>query len=233
MIEHSRFEPRVEFAQQGNDPLRRLVFGHAGKADDIGEQHRDRLSPHDAQRLVRLGQLVDDPRREIAGEIGALARRSGLANHQATRSPHTRSRNACDEQQDDHVLGPDVEVDEPRIEMLREELVGRHVGVMIERRDRARQAHDQVHAQAPRDRCADTRPNHELRRIAQRDDRDEDEEIHDRATAQHHLWWPDVAKQQVVAHHREGEQSEIGADHGVAPPDRIMMVPTDAVVEDG
>ncbi len=46
----------MELAQHGNNRLRRHRLGHAREADYVGEQHRDILPAHGAQRLVALGK---------------------------------------------------------------------------------------------------------------------------------------------------------------------------------
>jgi hypothetical protein len=47
----------------------RHAFGHAGEADDIGKQHRDRLATHRTQRLVPFGEQANQVGREITRQV--------------------------------------------------------------------------------------------------------------------------------------------------------------------
>jgi hypothetical protein len=67
----------VKLAQHRYDGLGRHQLGHAGKADDVDEQHRHGLAPYRPQGLVAIGQHIDQVRREVAREIGAGPLRDG------------------------------------------------------------------------------------------------------------------------------------------------------------
>ena len=73
MGEHHLPHAAVKSAQEVDDLLRTALLGHAGEADDIGEQHGDILAPDRAQGCVGSGQLIDQIGREIARQVGALA----------------------------------------------------------------------------------------------------------------------------------------------------------------
>ena len=60
----------VELAQHRQHGLGRHRLGHAREADDVGEQHRHGLAPHRPERLVLLGQQVNDAGREITRQVG-------------------------------------------------------------------------------------------------------------------------------------------------------------------
>ncbi len=218
MLEYRLLEPGVEGAQQGYDAFRRLVLGAVREADDVGEQHGDRLDAHLVQRLVGLGQAVDDPGREIAGEVGPLARRDRLPQDQTPGAPRPGSENAADDQEHDHVLGDDVEVDEAGIQMHRKHLFGCQV---VLARQRAGLGADKADACPPGQSAGDAGPGDQRRGVAQRHDRDEHEEIDEGAVAQHHLRRPHIAEQEVVTDHREAQQDHVERDQGVVQPGSI------------
>ncbi len=87
-----------------HDLLRRHVLGQRGEADEVGEEHPHRLPAHAAQRLVALGQHVDDLGREVAGEVAARPLGLGPLGHEAARAPHEQGQAGTDQQEHDDLV---------------------------------------------------------------------------------------------------------------------------------
>jgi hypothetical protein len=80
----------VETAQESDCPLGRQVLCQRGEPDDIDKQHADILGTAGVDRVATGGQLANDIRREIPGEIRVRAFRNHLPQHQPARAPNRK-----------------------------------------------------------------------------------------------------------------------------------------------
>ena len=84
-----------------------------------------------AEWFVRLGQRVHHVRREIAREVGALARRRHLGAYESTRATYGHRQDAGDDENQDDLLDASQDVDEVRMQVdVEKEL--RIVGLRME-----------------------------------------------------------------------------------------------------
>ena len=97
--------PAVVVAQQRHHALGRHLLGQRGEADEVREEHADRLPPHAAKRLVALGEDVHDLGREVPREVPARALGLGPLGHERTGPSDEQGQpDADDEEHDDLVL---------------------------------------------------------------------------------------------------------------------------------
>ena len=106
MGEYDCLHAAVKAAQKGDDLFRTARLAHAGKANNIGEQHRYILPPDRAQGRVGGGELIDHIGREIARKIGPLAFGRGLRLDQPPRAPDHHRHDAGEDGVNDDLLHP-------------------------------------------------------------------------------------------------------------------------------
>ena len=114
MAEHLLLEPRMHLAQQPDHLVRRVPLGPVGEADEIGEEDGDVLLAHLRERRVLARQPVDGRRREIAGEVAALALERGLPLDQLARARDDAGEQRSDNEEHHDVANEHVDVDEGR-----------------------------------------------------------------------------------------------------------------------
>ena len=124
MPEDLALHPLVEPPQRADHLGRAAAVGIGGKADDVGEQHRDVLGADLLERLVVLRQLLDDIGRKITRQIGALAFDPGVADQQRVGAAHRQRECHGDDQEDGDFLKPAAEADRRGIDHLEHPVVG-------------------------------------------------------------------------------------------------------------
>ena len=150
MGEHALRHASVKGAQQVHGASRSQPLGQRGETTDVGEQHAGLLAADRGQGIVAVGKLLDHARRDIAGEIGALACRHGLLVHQGAGAGSAVGQDRRNQQQHEDTHDGVVEVD----------IGGREIALQADRvrdvapdachaYDRARCTGDQHGAAAP------------------------------------------------------------------------------------
>ena len=160
-------------------------------------------------RVATGGQLVNDIRREIPGEIRVRAFRNHLPQYQPARAPNRKGQDCGGQKQQQHLSTKDHETHVVGVEKDRETLLQGEVG-QVEKagaalRDGVRQPIDNPETDAPIHHRDEARPQHQHRRVAQHRADDKGVEIEKIGGAKGDLRWR-LARDQRVRDDQHGSQ---------------------------
>ncbi len=198
-------EAGEDLVEQAQHLRRGHVGGHGREAHDVGEQHRDLLASHGAERLVTPRQLIDHGGREVAGEVRAFAGGAGLAHDERLGAPHDKREDDGAQQQEHELLDVHAQVDVGGIEGASGR--ARIAGIP---QQRAGLEHDPDDGHGPGERRGDTGPEHEGGRVADGHVRHEQEQVADGRVPERHL--RRAVPAQHDRHEHDGEHDDDGVD---------------------